>query len=46
MRASTVRIAAVLGLLLALAVGQHWIGPGPDGPSQAHAAHATHATAR
>lgn len=41
MRTSTVRLAAVLALLLALAVGQHWIGPGPDGPSQVHAAHAT-----
>ena len=41
MRASTIRLVAVLALLLALAVGQHWIGPGPDGPSQVHASHAT-----
>jgi len=41
MRASTIRLLAGLALLLALAVGQHWIGPGPDGPAQAHASHAT-----
>jgi hypothetical protein len=44
MRASTVRLLAGLALLLALAVGQHWIGPGPDGP--AATAHASHAKTR
>jgi hypothetical protein len=40
MRASTVRLLAGLALLLALAVGRHWIGPGPDGPAPVHASHA------
>jgi hypothetical protein len=39
MRSSTVRLLAALALLLALAVNQHWIGPGPDGPGQVHASH-------
>jgi hypothetical protein len=41
MRASSVRIIALFGLLLALAVSAHWIGAGPDPAPTAH-----HATGR
>lgn len=38
MRASSVRIIAVFGLLLTLAVSAHWVGGGPDpAPSSHHA---------
>ncbi|MEO6413837.1 MAG: hypothetical protein ABIO48_14710 [Pedococcus sp.] len=37
MRASSVRIIATFGLLLALAASAHWIGGGPDpGPLSHH----------
>jgi hypothetical protein len=39
MRASSVRIIAGFGLLLALAGSAHWIGAGPDPAPVAH--HAT-----
>ncbi|WP_344190621.1 hypothetical protein [Pedococcus aerophilus] len=39
MRASTVRIIAGFGLLLAVAMSAHWIGPGPDPAPTSH--HAT-----
>ena len=36
MRASSVRIIAVFGLLLTLAVSAHWIGGGPDPAPSSH----------
>ena len=36
MRASSVRIIATFGLLLALAASAHWIGGGPDPAPAAH----------
>jgi hypothetical protein len=43
MRASSVRIIATFGLLLALAASAHWIGGGPDPtPLSHHATTAVH----
>ena len=36
MRASSVRIIATFGLVLALAASAHWIGSGPDPVPAAH----------
>jgi hypothetical protein len=36
MRASSVKIIATFGLLLALAASAHWIGSGPDPAPAAH----------
>lgn len=44
MRASSVRIIAVFGLLLTLAVSAHWIGAGPDPAPVDHHARAHVAT--
>jgi hypothetical protein len=38
MRASSVKIIATFGLLLALAASAHWIGAGPDPAPAAHRA--------
>ena len=47
MRASSVRIIATFGLLLALAASAHWIGGGPDPvPSAHHASPASSTSAR
>ena len=49
MRASSVRIIATFGLLLALAASAHWIGAGPDpAPTSHHASTAvsTHSVQR
>ena len=45
MRASSVRIIAVFGLLLTLAVSAHWIGGGPDPAPTSHPS-ASHHTAQ
>lgn len=41
MRASSVRIIATFGLLLALAASAHWIGGGPDPAATSHRAPTT-----
>ena len=43
MRASSVRIIAVFGLLLTLAVSAHWIGGGPDPAPSSHPSAGHHA---
>jgi hypothetical protein len=44
MRASSVRIIATFGLLLALATSAHWIGGGPDPAPMSHHASTTVST--
>ena len=44
MRASSVRIIAVFGLLLTLAVSAHWIGGGPDPAPSSHPSASHHAS--
>jgi hypothetical protein len=47
MRASSVRIIATFGLMLALAASAHWIGSGPDAaPAAHHASPASSTSAR
>jgi hypothetical protein len=41
MRASSVRIIAAFGLLLAMAVSAHWVGGGPDPAPMSHHASTT-----
>ncbi len=46
MRASSVRIIASFGLLLALAASAHWIGGGPDPAATSHQASTAVSTQR